>query len=105
VESLSERRAELMVHLHAYASAEDPDIAAAMRHHLARIFRYAVHQAERDGHESPRVAAAQFLATGFLINASMAIGLESGLLPEEWSAICPAHEVARVDDRLQHVAG
>ena len=104
VESLPERRAELMVHLHAYASAEDPDIAAAMRHHLARIFRYVVHQAERDGHEHPSAAAHQFLATGFLINAAMAIGLESELRPEEWHAICSADKIARVDDRLQHTA-
>src|SRR3990170_3811362 len=68
---------------------------------LAGIVRYVVHQAERDGHEHPSAAAHQFLATGFLINAAMAIGLESELRPEEWSAICPADKVARVDDRLQ----
>lgn len=104
VESLSERRAELMVHLHAYASADDPDIASAMRHHLARVYRYVVHQAERDGHEHPHAVAAQFLADGFLINAAMAIGLESELRPEEWHAICSADKIARVDDRLQHTA-
>ncbi len=102
VESLGERRPELMVHLHGYASAEDPEIAAAMRHHLARVYRYVVHQAERDGHENPHAAAAQFIADGFLINASMAIGLESELRPEEWSAICAADKIARVDDLLQH---
>ena len=104
VESLPERRAELMVHLHAYASADDPDIAAAMRHHLSRIYRYIVLQAERDGVADPLARAVEFLSRGFLINAAMAIGLESELRPEEWGAICPLSEVARVGDRLEQVA-
>ena len=104
VESLPERRSELMVHLHAYASADDPEIAAAMRHHLSRIFRYAIHQAERDGVEDPHARAAEFISRGFLINAAMAIGLESELKPEEWYAICPLNEVGRVADRLEQAA-
>ena len=85
VEALSERRAELMVHLHAYASAEDPDIAAAMRHHLARTFRYVVHLLERDGHPAAYDEAGRFVSRGFLINAAMAVGLESVMTPEEWA--------------------
>ena len=101
VDSLGQRRAELMVHLHGYSSAEDPDIAAAMRHHLARIYRFVVNQAERDGHDDPYTVASEFIANGFLINAAMAIGLESELRPEEWHAICAADKLARVDDLLQ----
>lgn len=100
VEKLGERRAELMVHLHAYASAEDPDVAAAMRHHLARIFRYVVHLLERDGSLNPYDDAGRFVSRGFLINASMAIGLESALTPEEWEGICGKREIARIEDRL-----
>ena len=47
-----------MVHLNAYASAEDPDIAAAMRHHLSRIYRYVIHLLERDGHPNIRIEEA-----------------------------------------------
>ena len=104
VEALPERRPELMVHLHAYASADDPDIAAAMRHHLARIYRYVALQAERDGVDEPRRAATEFLARGFLINAAMAIGLESDLSTEEWAAICGKQAVARIEDRLEQLA-
>jgi AcrR family transcriptional regulator len=100
VESLSTRRPELMVHLHAYASAEDPDIAAAMRHHLSRIYRYVIHLLERDGHEAPYQEAGAFLSRGFLINAAMAVGLESVLTPEEFSGICGRSEIARIEDRL-----
>jgi AcrR family transcriptional regulator len=104
VESLPDRRLELMVHLHGYASAEDPDVASAMRHKLATIFRYIVHQAERDGAEDPHARAAEFLGRGFLINAAMAVGLESELRPEEWTAICSKSDVARVGDLLEQTA-
>lgn len=100
VAKLGERRAELMVHLHAYASAEDPDVAAAMRHHLARIFRYVVHLLERDGSPTPYEDAGQFISRGFLINAAMAIGLESALTPEEWDGVCGKRAIARIEDRL-----
>ncbi len=100
VEKLGERRSELMVHLHAYASADDPEIAAAMRHHLARIYRYVVHLLERDGNPTPYADAGGFVSRGFLINASMAIGLESALSPEEWLGICGKPEIARIEDRL-----
>jgi AcrR family transcriptional regulator len=101
VAKLGERRAELMVHLHAYAAAEDPDIAAALRHHLARIYRYVVHLLERDGSPTPYEDAGRFVSRGFLINASMAIGLESALTPEEWHGICGKAEIARIEDRLE----
>jgi AcrR family transcriptional regulator len=100
LEKLGERRPELMVHLHAYAFAEDPDVAAAMRHHLARIYRYVVHLLERDGSPTPHEDAGQFISRGFLINASMAIGLESALTPEEWDGICGKRAIARIEDRL-----
>jgi AcrR family transcriptional regulator len=100
VAKLGDRRAELMVHLHAYASAEDPDVAAAMRHHLARIYRYVVHLLERDGNPSPYEEAGRFVSRGFLINAAMAVGLESALTPEEWDGICGKRAVARIEDRL-----
>lgn len=100
VENLPTRRTELMVHLHAYASAEDPDIASTMRHHLARIFRYVVHVLERDGHSGAYEEAGSFLSRGFLINAAMAIGLESELSEEEWTGICGKSEIARIEDRL-----
>ncbi len=101
VEALSERRAELMVTLHAYASAEDPDIAAAMRHHLAHVFRYVVHLLERDGHADAYSDAWAFISRGFLINAAMAVGLESVVTPDEWSAVCGRSEIARIEDRLR----
>lgn len=100
VAKLGERRSELMVHLHAYASAEDPDIAAAMRHHLSRIYRYVVHLLERDGSPTPYLDAGGFISRGFLINASMAIGLESALSGEEWLGICGKAEIARIEDRV-----
>jgi hypothetical protein len=99
VAKLGERRSELLVHLHAYASAEDPEIAAAMRHHLARIYRYVVHLLERDGSATPYADAASFVSRGFLINASMAIGLESSLSAEEWLGICGQSGIARIEDR------
>jgi AcrR family transcriptional regulator len=105
VEKLAERRAELMVHLNGYAAAEDPDVAQVMRLHLARVYRYIVMQAQRDGSETPHQQAAEFLARGFLINASMAIGLESELSPDEWAAICSKSHIARVDDLLVAGAG
>lgn len=101
VEALPQRRTQLLVQLQAYAAAEDPDMAEAMRHNLSRLYRYIIHQARRDGHESPYAAAAEFLSRGFLINAAMAIGLESVLTPEEWAGICAKSEVARVGDRLE----
>ena len=45
--------------------------------------------------------AARFMARGFVINAAMAIGLESALTTEEWAGICPAGGVARIEDRLE----
>ena len=102
VESLSGRRAELMVHLNAYAAADDPDVAAALRHHLARLYRYVVHLLERDGRPEAYEEAGAFLSRGFLINASMAIGLESVLTSEEWAGICGKPAVARIEDRLEH---
>jgi len=104
VEALPERRSELMVHLNAYAAADDPDVASAMRHHLARLYRYVVHVLERDGHPSPYQEAGTFLSRGFLINASMAIGLESALTAEEWAGICGKTAVARIEDRVEHDA-
>lgn len=98
LESLPQHRAELLVKFHGYAAADDPDVAEALRHHLARLFRYVVLQASRDGHENPHAAAALFIGQGFFINAAMAIGLESVLTPEEWAGICPMPDVARVDD-------
>ena len=71
-----------------------------MRHHLARIYRYVVHLLERDGSPTPYVDAGSFISRGFLINASMAIGLESALSPEEWLGICGKAEIARIEDRL-----
>jgi AcrR family transcriptional regulator len=104
VENLATRRTELMVHLHAYASAEDPDIAATMRHHLARVYRYVVHVLERDGHPAAYEEAGAFLSRGFLINAAMAVGLESELGADEWTGICGKSEIARIEDRLEAAA-
>jgi AcrR family transcriptional regulator len=101
VEALPNRRTQLLVQLQAYAAAEDAAMAEAMRHHLARIFRYVVLQAQRDGATDPYAVAAMFLARGFLINVAMAIGLESSLTPEEWAGICPKSEIARVGDRRE----
>jgi AcrR family transcriptional regulator len=104
VQALPKRRTELMVQLQAYAAAEDPDMAEVMRHNLASIYRYLVHQARRDGAADPCAVAAEFLSRGFLINAAMGIGLESVLTPEEWAGICPLNDVARVNDRLDQAA-
>jgi AcrR family transcriptional regulator len=101
VERLSERRTELMVVLHAYASAEDAEIAAAMRHHLARMFRHVIYLLEQDGHPRAYEEAGGFLSRAFLINAAMAVGLESVLTEEEWLGICGKAEVARIEDRLE----
>ncbi len=101
VETLPERRKELMVKFAAYGYAHDPEIAGTMRHHLARLYRYVAHQAERDGSDAPYEEAVRFISKGFFINAAMAIGLESELGPEEWLAVCGKHEVARIEDRLE----
>jgi AcrR family transcriptional regulator len=98
VERLPRRRGELLAQLQASASSEDPEIAAAMRHHLARVYRYIVSVLERDGHPAAYAEAAAFLARGQLINAAMACGLESALTPEEWSGICNRTCVARIED-------
>jgi AcrR family transcriptional regulator len=104
VETLPERRKELMVKFGAYGAAHDPEIAAALRHHLARIYRYVAHQAERDGSATPYEDAVDFVARGFFINAAMAVGLESALTPEEWVSVCGRPAVARIEDRLEEVA-
>jgi AcrR family transcriptional regulator len=101
VESLPERRKELMVKFGAYGVAHDAEIAAALRHHLARIYRYVAHQAERDGSETPYEDAVTFVSRGYFINAAMAVGLESALTPDEWYTVCPRQAVARIDDRLE----
>src|SRR5262245_62111250 len=88
VEALPERRRELKVKFSAYGEADDPEIAEALRHHLARIFRYVVHEAERDGATDPHAAAAEFVSRGFLINAAVSVDLDQALAPGEWAAIC-----------------
>jgi len=98
VDGVIDRRSELMVHLHAYAAANDPDIAEAMRDCLSRVYRYVVRTARRDGVEQPEFEAASFIGRGFLINAAMAIGLETALSEDEWMGICPRLGVARVAD-------
>jgi len=98
VVGLTERRAELMVQLQAYAGAEDPEVAETLRHHLSRIYRYLVYQLRRDGHDRPEWEAAAFCGRGFLITASMAIGLESVLTPEEWAGICTKAGVCTIAD-------
>jgi hypothetical protein len=90
-----------MVKFGAYGVAHDPDIAAALRHHLARIYRYVAHQAERDGSETPYEDAVTFVSRGYFINAAMAVGLESALTPDEWFTLCPREGVARIDDRVE----
>jgi AcrR family transcriptional regulator len=101
---LPSHRKELMVKFAAYGSAHDPEIAAVMRHHLARIYRFVAHQAERDGSAEPYKDAIQFVARGFFINAAMTIGLESALSPEEWEPVCGRQAIARIEDRLDEVA-
>jgi AcrR family transcriptional regulator len=98
VDSIGERRAELLVQIQAYAAASDPDIAAALRACLARVIRYVADLLRRDGHDDPDSEAVRFVSRGFLINAAMAVGLETELTAEEWAAICPRSGVARVDD-------
>jgi TetR/AcrR family transcriptional regulator len=103
VEAIPARRSELMVKFGAYGASHDAEIAAAMRHHLARLYRYVAHQAERDGSETPYFDAVQFIARGFFINASMVVGLESALTPEEWISVCGKSGVARIQDRLEAI--
>jgi AcrR family transcriptional regulator len=104
VETLPERRNELMVKFGAYAYAHDSEIAAAARHHLARIYRYVALQAERDGSGAPYHDAVEFVGHGFFIYGAMASGLESVLTPEEWMPVCGKTEIARAEDRLEAVA-
>jgi AcrR family transcriptional regulator len=104
VETIPERRKELMVKFGAYAYAHDPEIAAAARHQLARVYRYVALQAERDGSPSPYHDAVEFIGHGFFIYGAMASGLESVLTPEEWFAVCGKADLARVEDRLVEVA-
>jgi AcrR family transcriptional regulator len=87
VEALPGRRQELKVKFSAYGEAHDPEIAEALRHHLARIYRYIVHEAERDGVPDPYVAAADFVSRGFLINAAVSVDLRRALTPGEWGSI------------------
>ena len=44
------------------------------------------------------------MGRGFLINAAMAIGLESALTAEEWLGICSKAGIARIEDRLGEAA-
>jgi AcrR family transcriptional regulator len=88
VDALPERRRELKVKFSAYGDADDPEIADVLRHHLARIYRYVVHEAERDGVPDPHAAAAAFVSHGFLINAAVSVDLDRALTPGEWAAIC-----------------
>lgn len=104
VDGISTRRSELMVQLQAYAAANDPDIAEAMRDCLSRIYRYVVRTARRDGMEQPEFEAASFIGRGFLINTAMAIGLETALSEEEWMGICPRLGVARIADLARNQA-
>jgi AcrR family transcriptional regulator len=104
VETIPERRKELMVKFGAYAFAHDPEIAAAARHQLARTYRYVALQAERDGSERPYEDAVEFVGRGFFIYGAMASGLESALTPEEWIVVCGKVDVARDEDRLEAVA-
>jgi AcrR family transcriptional regulator len=99
VEGITARRSELMVQLAAYAGGQDPDIAEALRHHLARIYRYVVYLLRRDGAEQPEWEAAAFVGRGLLLAASMAVGLESALRPDEWAGICSRAGCARIADR------
>jgi AcrR family transcriptional regulator len=101
VEGVSARRSQLMVHFHAYAAANDPAIAEAMRDHLSRIYRYVVRAARRDGLEQPEWEAAAFIGRGLLITAAMAVGLETALSPEEWGGICTRSGIARLGDRVE----
>jgi AcrR family transcriptional regulator len=101
VEGVSARRSQLMVHFHAYAAANDPVIAEAMRDHLSRIYRYVVRAVRRDGLERPEWEAAAFIGRGLLITAAMAVGLETALSPEEWGGICTRSGVARLTDRVE----
>jgi AcrR family transcriptional regulator len=87
VEAIPARRQELKVKFSAYGEANDPEIADALRHHLARIYRYIVHEAERDGEANPHSAAADFVSRGFLINAAVSVDLQKALTPGEWGAI------------------
>jgi TetR/AcrR family transcriptional regulator len=95
--ALPERRNELKVKFSAYSDTEDAEIAEVLRHHLARIYRYIVHEAERDGVPDPQAAAAAFVSRGYLINAAVSVGLYKALTPGEWDAITrvrppdPAH--------------
>ena len=104
VEGISTRRSELMVHLQAYAAANDPDVAEAMRDCLSRVYRYVVRTARRDGVEQPEREATNFIGRGFLINAAMAIGLETALSEDEWMGICPRLGVARISDLARDAA-
>jgi AcrR family transcriptional regulator len=99
VEGITQRRSELMVQLAAYAGAQDPDVAEALRHHLARVYRHVIYVLRRDGSDEPEREAAAFIGRGLLIAASMAVGLESELLPDEWAGICARAGCARVVDR------
>lgn len=99
-DALSERRTELMVILQAFAASADSEIAAALRGQLAYVYRYLVDVLERDGQERAREEATGFLSLGFLINAAMAVGLESELSAEEWAGICGRNGVARIEDRF-----
>jgi ubiquinone/menaquinone biosynthesis C-methylase UbiE/AcrR family transcriptional regulator len=87
IEALPERRNELKVKFSAYSDTDDPEIAEVLRHHLARIYRYIVHEAERDGIPDPQAAAAAFVSRGYLINAAVSVGLDRALTPGEWDAI------------------
>ena len=104
VERIPERRKELMLKFGAYGAAHDDEIAAAARLQLARVWRYVVHQAERDGAEDPHFEATRFVGIGFFINAAMAVGLESSLTAEEWIKVCGREGIARIEDRLDDVA-
>ena len=76
---LLDRREELLVAIHGFAAAEDPEIGAAVRARYVELYRYAE---ELSGANAERMRA--FWAHGMMLIVAAAIDLPSLTRREEW---------------------
>lgn len=76
---LLERREELLVMLHGFAAAEDPELGAVVRSRYVELYRYAQ---EASGADAERMSS--FWSHGMLLIVAAAINLPSLEKSERW---------------------
>lgn len=77
------RRDELLILLHSFAAAEDPDVRRAVRRHFAELYRYVQ---TVSGASDDEVRA--FFAKGMLMTIAAAIRAPEMLLNDDWVREC-----------------